>query len=1174
MALGTNRSKDTESLQDEESSESSGGVVDFQDEEATSMIDGSSHHKSNSSSSGATLAGLSQDSVIMGDNPMVTYLRWVLVTVLVFSTVAVALAIRFYTNSEQNDLHNAFRSDARKVLDSIGQNFDLTMGAADAFMFRVVSQARSSGSVWPLVTIPDLAVQTAKLMTQTNSIYMAFYPLITKEKRQEWENFTKHNDGWVDEALTMRCQGPFLPSWMGSPVIPTWPPYNWNGLSGLAFAKSMFYTMETKSVVVTPVANNADPNDPVAAAQAKVTSDWAIPYLDPDEDTNEPFSDMYYPVLPSIDSVLIDPNSNEKAIGAVAFSFYWRHAIKNILPPNSLGLILVFHNDCGNQTFTYQVDGSTPTFLGFADFHEQKYNDLVISSTLKDLTNRDGTYTGLPMSTDYCPFTLSVYPSTEMEEHYVQNDPIYYALGAAFVFIFTSALFLFYDLKVTRRQRRIQQRALASGAIVSSIFPDSIKEKLIGSKEESLAFHATSKKRGNLKHFLRGGGTTTGGTGVGGGGANPDVHIRDKPIAELFLETTVMFADVVGFTAWSSVREPAQVFTLLETLYQSFDSVARKRRVFKVETVGDCYVAVVGLPDPRRDHASAMCRFGQDIISRMFVVTKHLELSLGPDTADLGLRIGIHSGPVTAGVLRGDRARFQLFGDTMNTTSRLESTGERNRIQCSKETAALLMEDGKGGWLEPRREYVNMKGKGSLETFFVNVSVGKANTASSVGSFAAALTNDFTSGVSRGKAIPGLDERTYRQIDWNVETLLRLIKQVVARRGPVVNPSESLMKMNISIDGLPLNEVREIIQLPEFDSNKSTRHMKKPSDVVIPIEVEHQLHHLVSCIASKYNSNPFHNFDHASHVVMAVTKLLSRITAPSHLEDLDECHDKRRKKVAASRLHDHTYGITSDPLTQVACAFAALIHDVDHVGVSNAQLVKEEVPIATKYKGRSVAEQNSVDLAWNLLMSPEYNSLRSFLFHNEGELIRFRQLVINSVMATDIVDKELKQLRNARWEKAFKTNDSGDNSDDNPRDEVNRKATIVIEHIIQASDISHTMQHWHVYRKWNQNLFEELYVAYLNGRMEKDPATFWYKGEFGFFDFYIIPLTRKLKECGVFGVSSDEYLNYALKNREEWETHGEEVVAQMIVECRKKYGTKADPETTTEMSVPTNNVEC
>lgn len=100
-----------------------------------------------------------------------------------------------------------------------------------------------------------------------------------------------------------------------------------------------------------------------------------------------------------------------------------------------------------------------------------------------------------------------------------------------------------------------------------------------------------------------------------------------------------------------------------------------------------------------------------------------------------------------------------------------------------------------------------------------------------------------------------------------------------------------------------------------------------------------------------------------------------------------------------------------------------------------------------------------------------------------------------------------------------------------------------------------------VYRKWNQCLFEELYVAYLNGRMEKDPAEFWADGEIGFFDFYIIPLTKKLKECGVFGVSSDEYLNYALKNREEWKARGHEVVANMVLEVRNKYGTKAGEHT-------------
>jgi hypothetical protein len=105
-----------------------------------------------------------------------------------------------------------------------------------------------------------------------------------------------------------------------------------------------------------------------------------------------------------------------------------------------------------------------------------------------------------------------------------------------------------------------------------------------------------------------------------------------------------------------------------------------------------------------------------------------------------------------------------------------------------------------------------------------------------------------------------------------------------------------------------------------------------------------------------------------------------------------------------------------------------------------------------------------------------------------------------------------------------------------------------MEHIMQASDVAHTMQHWHIYQKWNRRLFEEMYAAFKAGRMGADPRTFWYQGELGFFDNYIIPLATKLKECNVFGVSSDEYLAYALKNREEWEERGEEMIQAMLLE--------------------------
>jgi hypothetical protein len=241
-----------------------------------------------------------------------------------------------------------------------------------------------------------------------------------------------------------------------------------------------------------------------------------------------------------------------------------------------------------------------------------------------------------------------------------------------------------------------------------------------------------------------------------------------------------------------------------------------------------------------------------------------------------------------------------------------------------------------------------------------------------------------------------------------------------------------------------------------------------------------------------------------------------------------------------------TYGITSDPLTCFGCVFSALIHDVDHPGVPNAQLVAENGPLVKMYNAKSVAEQNSVDIAWNLLMQDRFANFRAAIFANETEKKRFRQILVNSVMATDLMDQDLKQLRNSRWNKAFhKDGEEGSVGDKLTEESLNRKATIVIEHLIQASDVAHTMQHWHIYRKWNEKLYNEMYQAFLDGRSSTDPTIGWYDGEIGFFDCYIIPLAKKLANCGVFGVSSFEYLNFATRNRDEWIAKGKDIVIEM-----------------------------
>ena len=148
----------------------------------------------------------------------------------------------------------------------------------------------------------------------------------------------------------------------------------------------------------------------------------------------------------------------------------------------------------------------------------------------------------------------------------------------------------------------------------------------------------------------------------------------------------------------------------------------------------------------------------------------------------------------------------------------------------------------------------------------------------------------------------------------------------------------------------------------------------------------------------------------------------------------------------------------------------------------------------------------------------------------------------------------MKELRNKRWDKAFHREASENRviSDSSIEEDRHTKATIVIEHIIQASDVAHTMQHWHIYQKWNERLFEEMFSAFECGRSDKNPVDFWYKGELWFFDNYVIPLAKKLEECNVFGVASDECLNYAEANRNEWSVKGEECVQQMIERYHKR----------------------
>lgn len=694
----------------------------------------------------------------------VDWMRYVLFLVLLMTAFSIsAVAYSASKAQEEESFHETFEDMAQKLVDTFVVNARRRLVAVESMSVAITSSAIAEGQTWPNVTVADYERKAGYTMDLSDLMCLFFVPFVTGENRKGYEAYSTAHQGYIDEGLTLQGDiakgqedeqesidileatwgpnspnntipeqiirltgtgvevatglGPFAPTWMMAPAIPVRNVINYDALSHPTRRLAVSAMMKNPTNVLTEAWDYSDTSNPTTVGKKAALNLFLNRRKGARQSYQDgPVSDLYVPIYDTHEPTHWTNRIyfRRKVVGYLTGYVYWQAFLVNILPPNSNEVVVILSNSCG-QAFTYGVHGQEATYVGPGDLHDPKYDHL------EEITTGHGAFLGHDMVEQQdiehlpkgqCVYKVRVYPSQELEDSFTTNGPWIVTAVIISTFLITSGAFVLYDVLVQRRQKIVLKHAVKSTEVLHSLFPAPVRERL-GSAH--LGTSATSQ---STKFAI-----------------DKKSEDQDGIIADLYPEATVLFADLAGFTSWSSTREPKDVFLLLESLYGAFDKIAARRVVFKIETIGDCYLAVTGVPRPQEKHALIMARFATECMAKMDSLVKtRLVGLLGPETANLKLRVGIHSGAVTAGVLRGARARFQLFGDTVNTASRMESNSIAGRIQCSESTAKLFMEAGKGEWLSEREGGVEAKGKGRLRTWWVKATFLRRSASSHDGS--------------------------------------------------------------------------------------------------------------------------------------------------------------------------------------------------------------------------------------------------------------------------------------------------------------------------------------------------------------------------------------------------------------------------------------------------------
>ena len=568
------------------------------------------------------------------ENLVICCLRLIVITVIILAATLIAISVYVISkNVQEVEFENQFQSEAQQLIEDFNSSMIVNLGLLESFSVSLTSYAKDRGLLWPQVTLPDFAARASTAIASARAISLLLIPVVSTSGRRTWEQYSVANSEWIEASLAFENQtnvvyggtrpgrrlqysngpdfskgfssniymdaelssngratilpeienssGPYFPIWQHANVAPVLVNYDLN--SNVNFTDSLQACYKSNKAVISSV-EGLGISGPLASSTLQVWEAQAV------VNAADTFNIIYFPVFDSF-------QSGKNLVAILALVTDWSTFFEYALPDGSNGMYVVITNTC-DQNYTYYMTGPKAHFVGKGDFHDTQYNFLEQSLPL-DIVRK-----GTPLDMAHCRYALRVYPSGEFRDAYMTNKPAIYTIGAVMVILVAIVAFLAYDCVVERRNRIVMKTAVENKAVVASLFPSAVRERLFmkGNEKED---RKKVLERGVSSARLTLGGTTVSGKEnwdtKGSKGAlgllsesaplriknflndslEPAKMPGEKPIADLFPNCTVFFADIAGFTAWSSQREPTHVFQLLQTLYGCFDRIARKLGVFK-----------------------------------------------------------------------------------------------------------------------------------------------------------------------------------------------------------------------------------------------------------------------------------------------------------------------------------------------------------------------------------------------------------------------------------------------------------------------------------------------------------------------------------------------------------------------------------------------------------------